>query len=122
MLSLIEELTENDSIFILMESTKQFLYGEYKVIKTKYTTMKNQYALLILQNNPKKARYFKKKIELKGYRIDFNYTPKTYIVFDDFDDLIRHFCKTLKQTPDNNLKLIEKFKKKYPSYFHERLY
>lgn len=117
MLYLIEELKENNTVFILQESYPHLIYGEYKVIERISGNRNHQYATLELQNIPKKSRYFRKQIEFKGYYIEFKYTTQKYKVFDDMKELIEYFCKNLLKTPALNPKLISKFKNKYPIYF-----
>jgi hypothetical protein len=121
MIKLIEELKTGETIFILLDTVENFLYGEYIVGETTNNTMKHQSATLNLINKPKKERYFKKKIVLKGFHINFDYTQKEYKVFDCLDDLIKYFCKNLNKNKNKNPKLFKKFKNKYPSYFYSSL-
>ena len=122
MLALIEELVENEIVYILFDNCDRFLYGEYRVEKIEYKKLNQQSATLVLMNAPKKKRYFRKKILFKGFRINFAYTSKSYKVFDDFDDLTRYFCSKLIKEENGSLKLIRKFKKQHPNYFRFTTY
>lgn len=117
MLDLIEELEENATVFILLETDKNLLYGEYLVVERKNGLMRDQYAKIQLVNTPKKARYFRNTIEFKGFRIEFPHTPNTYNIFDNYDEMVKEFCKKLKRKPEANIKLYKKLKNKYPIYF-----
>jgi len=117
MIDLIDELKKDNKVYILLDTDEKFLFAEYKVTKIEYKVMNHQYAELTLINTPKKKRYFKKIIKMKGYRINFDYTPKKYKIFDDYEELIEYFCKKLKNNPENNPKLLNKFKNNYPNYF-----
>ena len=121
MIDLIEELIEGETVYVLFDDDtyNHILYGEYKIVKTEYKKMNVQTATLTLQNKPKKERYFRESIVLKGYRINFNYTKKEYKVFDDFDEMIKHFCKKISRT-ENNPKLLKKLQKMYPDNFRFR--
>lgn len=120
-LNLVEELKCNDIIYVLLESNQYFVYGEYIVESNNYCGLKKNLAVLQLVNKPKKSRYFKQKITLSGFHICFKYTPKQYKIFSEFDEMIKYFCNSLRKDNNKNLKLLNKFKQKYPSYFHNFL-
>jgi len=117
MIELIEELTVGDQIFILYDNVDRFLYGNYKVTDTTYVTMNRQSATLKIQSKPKKPRYFKSELTFKGFHINFPNTARTYLVFDDYDSMVRYFCKKLAKDPEINSKVYAKMKRKYPQYF-----
>jgi len=116
MLDLVEELKEGKIVYILLDSFKDLLYGKYKVINSEYQSVKNQSATLSLVDVKKKRRYFRKTYMFSGFRIEFD-TEHTYFIYDNFDDLIRDFCKKMKKNPNKNIKLAKKLQNRYPNYF-----
>lgn len=120
MIDLIEELKENQSVFVLMKTTKDFLFGEYIVSESSYRGIKKHYAKLSLKSARKKKRYFKNVFILEGFYLDFKGNQQEFLVFDSFDDVTHQFSKWLVQAPDNNHKLFKKFKKLYPQFFNFR--
>lgn len=117
MLDLVEEFKEGESVYILMDTFKDFLYAEYTVIENNYVKIKSQSATLNLVKAPKKHRYFKSVLKFDGFYIKFNNTLNKYVVYDDYNDLINFFCKKLKQNPKKNIKLTKKMQNRYPQYF-----
>lgn len=122
MIDLVEELQTGETVFIMVKTFKDFLFGEYIVTETKYKSIKNRYAKLSLKSAEKKKRYFKDIIELEGFHIEFKKNQNEMLLFNSFDDMIENFCKMLNKEPDINSKLTKKFKSKYPKYFNLKKY
>lgn len=112
-----EELHPNDIVYIRLNTTDRLLYGVYKVEKTSGSTMKTQYAELVLLTAPRKARYFNKTIKMTGFRVALKRDHNTFSLYHDMYDLVKDFCWELDNADHPNLKMINKFKRLYPSLF-----
>jgi hypothetical protein len=118
MLSLVEELEENNIVFLLLESTNGFYYAEYTVAISEYKGLRNHFAKLILKNSHIKRRYFNDVITVSGFRLEDNKTLKrSYKFFDDKEDMIKAFYRYLEKHVEENQKLLKKIKNRFPEYF-----
>lgn len=118
MIELVEEFRENEVVYIVLDTFKDFIYGEYVVFKNEFKGIKNNHAELHLVHAIKKERYFRDIIVMDGFRIGFKNTTSKFLIYDDLNDAIKEFCKKLKKNPEKNLKLEKKFRQKYPKYFY----
>ena len=118
MIELVEELSLNQTVYLFVETTKDFIFGEYVVMKKEYKGIKNERAELRLKSALKKERYFRDVLVVEGFRIAFNHTQTKFLIYDDLNDGIKEFCKKLKKNPELNVKLEKKYRQKYPNYFY----
>ena len=118
MIDLVEELKENDVVYTWLPSTKGFLYAEYKVSKTEYKGVHNNFARLSLLNANKKKRLFSEVITVNGFRLEDNKTLiRPYQFYDDMASMTKDFCRWIKKNSEDNQKLFKKIKNRYPEFF-----
>jgi len=117
MIDLIEELKIDNGVFVLMKSFKNFIFGEYVVTEVKYHGTKKREAIITLKDAKKKQRYFKPSFKLLGFLAELKNGDVEYILFSEYDDMIAYYCSLLAKNPSKNIKLLSKFKKRYPKYF-----
>ncbi len=118
MLELVEELKEGETIFLVLDTYKDFIYGEYYVKSNEFRGIKINHAELILKEVHKKERYFRDIISVDGFSIKFKHTTSKFLIYNDIKDALKDFCKKLKKNPEMNVKLEKKFRQKYPNYFY----
>lgn len=117
MIELVEELMVGETVYLVVDTMKDFIYAEYLVTSREYKGIKNERATLKLKSVLKKERYFRDVIAVDGFHIEFKHTPTKFKIYDDLNDGIKDFCKQLKKNPERNVKLEKKFRLRYPKYF-----
>lgn len=122
MIDLIEELKEKNKIYLLLDTTKDFIFAEYKVDFVEFKGINKYESQITLIKANKKIRHFKKKYNLTGYRFRIENGKKTYLIYDDCDDMVKYFCKKMKNNIDENPKLFKKLKNKYPEHIRQLSY
>jgi len=116
MIDLVEDLANYKKIYVLYDSitTDDLLYAVYNVTKVERRSTMKYYAQMKTNSTHK---YFKKTLNVVGMSLEFKHTPNPYVVFDNLNDLKKHYCKELKKNPEKNPKLVKKFIKQFPDYF-----
>ena len=87
MIELVEEFRENEVVYIVLDTFKDFIYGEYVVFKNEFKGIKNNHAELHLVHAIKKERYFRDIIVMDGFRIGFKNTTSKFLIYDDLNDV-----------------------------------
>ena len=122
MIELIEELKEKNKIYLLLDTTKDFIFAEYKVDFVDFKGINKYESQITFIKANKKNRYFKKNYMLVGYRFKIENREKTYLVYDDYNDMIKCLCKKMRNHVDENPKLFKKLKNKYPEHIRTSTY
>lgn len=118
MIDLVEELKEHNIVYVWLPSPKGFFYAEYKVSKSEYNGIQQHLAQLSLLKVVKKPRFFNTVIKVQGFRLEDNKTLKRpYKFYDEMDDMIKDFCRFIKNHSEENQKLFKKIKNRYPDFF-----
>jgi hypothetical protein len=116
MIDLVEDLANYKKVYILYDSitTSDITFAVYSVTKVERRGTMKYYAQLKTSSQHK---WFKKTLNVVGLSIEFPHTANPYKLFDNLDDLRKHYCKQLKKEPEKNPKLLKKLTKQFPEYF-----
>lgn len=117
MIDIVEELQVGTTVYLTVDTLKDFIYAEYIVIQNDYQGIKNNRAVLKRRSALKKQRYFREMITLEGFHLKFTHSPTPFKLYDDYNEMVKDFCKKLKSTPNTNIKLEKKMRSQHPRYF-----
>lgn len=116
MIDLVEELANHKKVYVLYDSitTDDLLFAVYNVTKVERRGTMKHFAQMKTSSQHK---WFKKTLNVVGMSLEFKHTANPYKVFDNLDDLRKHYCKQLKKNPEKNPKLVKKLTNQFPEYF-----
>jgi len=111
MISVIEELTVGDTVYVVVDTDRDLLYAAYRVVSLEYKGIQKYSSVLeLVAPVNKKKRYFKPAVTLNGWKINLDTPHVKYKIYEDFSSMIDAFYNRLNRKPELNPKRLKKIK------------